>query len=108
MPLKVLAGILGAGAVAGVLFTLWKTRELALELPALGVVLLIALALIAAKVTLAQLDKRRLYHKRLSEMGLGFGIAAAGWIAAGVHLLLFDRLFLRLGTWTAAPLDRRT
>ncbi len=102
-PLKVLAGILAAGAAAGVLLTLWKTRDLTLELPALGVVLLIALALIAAKVGLAQLDKRRLYHKRLGEMGLGFGIAAAGWIAAGFHLLLFDRLFLRLGKWTASP-----
>jgi hypothetical protein len=101
-PLKVLAWILRLGAIAGVLYALWETRKLKLTLPALGVVLLIALVLLVAKWGLAQLDKKRLYHKRLGEMGLGFGITLAGWIAGGLHLLLFDRLFLRHGKWTVA------
>lgn len=100
-PLKVLGGILGLSAFAGAVFAIWKNRTL--ELPSLGVVSLIVLALIAAKVILAYLDKHRLYHKRLGEMGLGFGITLVGWIAAGLHLLIFDRLFLRHGKWTATP-----
>jgi predicted acylesterase/phospholipase RssA len=100
-PLKVLTGSLGIGAILGAGYALWKNRML--ELPSLGVVSLIALALLAAKSILTQLDKRRVYHKRLSEMGFGFAITFAGWIAAGLHLLLFDRLFLRHGKWTAGP-----
>jgi hypothetical protein len=98
-PLKVLAWVLRLGAIAGMVYALWATRDLTLTLPRLGVVLFVALVLIGAKVALAQLDKRRLYHKRLGEMGLGFGITFAGWIVAGLHLLLFDRLFLRHGKW---------
>jgi predicted acylesterase/phospholipase RssA len=102
-PLKALAWVLRLGAIAGVVYTLWETRKLKLELPPLGMILLIALGLLLAKVALTQLDKRRLYHKRLGEMGLGFGITFAGWIVGGLHLLLFDRLFLRHGKWSAAP-----
>jgi len=104
-PLKVLGAVLGLGAIAGAAYALWKTRdlELTITLPPLGVLLLIALVLVGAKFALAYLDKHRLYHKRLGEMGLGFGITFAGWIAGGLHLLLFDRLFLRHGKWTAAP-----
>jgi hypothetical protein len=58
--------------------------------------------LLAAKWILAQLDKRRLYHKRLGEMGLGFAITFVGWIVAGLHLRIFDRLFLDHGKWEAA------
>ena len=100
-PLKVLAGILGVGAVAGCGYLLWKTRTR--QLPSLGNVSLIALAMVAAKLVLGQLDRQRVYHKRLGEMGLGFAITFAGWIAAGLHLVLFDRLFLRHGTWPPPP-----
>jgi hypothetical protein len=62
--------------------------------------------LVVAKLILAQLDKSRIYHKRLDELGLGFAITFIGWIAAGVHLLLFDRLFLKHGKWVPAPIQR--
>jgi len=103
-PLKVLAGGLGLAGIVGAAYALWKKRML--ELPSLGVVALIALALLAAKAILAQLDKRRFYHKRLGEMGLGLGITFFGWIASGLHLLLFDRLFLRHGKWPGLRAER--
>ncbi len=99
-PLKALAVGFGGAAIIGAGYALWKKRMV--ELPSLGVVSLIAIVLLAAKWILAQLDKRRLYHKRLGEMGLGFAIAFVGWIVAGLHLLIFDRLFLEHGKWEAA------
>jgi hypothetical protein len=98
--LKALAVALGGAAIIGAGYALWSTRMI--ELPSLGVVSLVAIVLLAAKGILAQLDKRRLYHKRLGEMGLGFAIAFVGWIVAGLHLLIFDRLFLDHGRWAVA------
>ena len=102
LPLLQIVGIaLGAAAIIGAGYALWKNRMS--ELPSLGIVALVVIALIAAKLILAQLDKRRLYHKRLDELALGVAITFIGWIAAGVHLLLFDRLFLNHGKWETAP-----
>ena len=98
-PLKALAAGVGGAAIIGAGYALWKKRMV--ELPSLGVVSLVAIALLAGKGILAQLDKRRIYHKRLGEMGLGFAIAFVGWIVAGLHLLIFDRLFLDHGKWDA-------
>jgi predicted acylesterase/phospholipase RssA len=98
--LQVLGGGLGVAGVIGAGYLLWKKRMV--ELPSLGIVSLAAIALLAVKVILAQLDKHRVYHKRLGEMGLGLLIAFFGWIAAGIHLSIFDRLFLDHGQWKAA------
>jgi predicted acylesterase/phospholipase RssA len=98
--LQVLGGSLGVAGVIGAGYVLWKKRMV--ELPSLGIVSLAAIALLAVKVILAQLDKHRVYHKRLGEMGLGLAIAFFGWIAAGIHLRIFDRLFLDHGQWKAA------
>jgi hypothetical protein len=98
--LQALRGGLVAGAIIGGGYALWKKRMI--ELPSLGVVSLFAIVLLAAKWILAQLDKHRQYHKRLGEMGLGLLIAFVGWIAAGLHLLIFDRLFLGHGKWETA------
>ncbi|HEX3067014.1 MAG TPA: patatin-like phospholipase family protein, partial [Thermoanaerobaculia bacterium] len=98
--LQKLRGGLIVSAIIGGGYALWKKRMI--ELPSLGVVALIAIVLGAAKWILAELDKRRQYHKRLGEMGLGFLIAIVGWIAAGLHLLIFDRLFLDHGKWEPA------
>jgi predicted acylesterase/phospholipase RssA len=100
-PLKMLGGGLVIAAIIGAGYALWKNRMIGL--PSVGVVALMAIALLAAKLILARLDKRRVYHKRLGEMGLGFALAFVGWIAAALHLLIFDRLFLGHGKWEAAP-----
>ena len=99
--LQILGVVLGAAAIIGAGYALWKNRMIAL--PSLGIVAVVVVALIAAKLILAQLDKRRLYHKRLDEVALGVAITFIGWIAAGLHLLLFDRLFLNHGKWETAP-----
>jgi predicted acylesterase/phospholipase RssA len=64
-PLKALAVGFGGAAIIGAGYALWKKRMV--ELPSLGVVSLVAIVLLAAKGILAQLDKRRLYHKRLGD-----------------------------------------
>lgn len=68
-----------------------------------GAVLGTAVALEIARRILAKLDKDQRYHKRLGEIGLGAGVATAGCLIAGIHLLLFDRLFLRHGRWPDKP-----
>jgi hypothetical protein len=104
MPLKIFAGLLGVALVGGAGYALWKNRDYVFpSLPPLWVLVAIVAALFAAKFILAQLDKRRHYHKRLGEMGLGFAIAFAGWIVAGLHLLIFDRMFLHHGRWSGPP-----
>lgn len=98
MPSLQMAG--GGVAVTGIIgaaFFLWRKRRMAL--PTLGVVSLVAIVLAAANVILAKLDKHRRYHKRLDEIGLGLAITFLGWFAAGLHLLIFDRLFLEHGKW---------
>jgi len=104
-PLQAVAAGGGISVILGAAFVLWKKRML--ELPSLGVVSLLAVAMLAAKLILAQLDKHRLYHKRLGEMGLGFTITIIGWLVAGLHLQIFDRLFLAHGKWSA-PEDTAT
>jgi predicted acylesterase/phospholipase RssA len=96
-PLKVLGAILGVAAFAGAGFALWKNRFA--SLPALGIVAVVAIALVLVQLGLMVLDKKRLYHKRLGEVGLGAAIAGVIWIAARIHLLIFDRLFLHHGSW---------
>lgn len=97
--LKVLAAVLGLAALYGAGAALWKNRNAVL--PALGVRVVVTtiIALVAAKLLLAYLDKHRIYHKRLGEIGLGAAIATLAWLPAGIHLLIFDRLFLKHGAW---------
>ncbi|HEV7486751.1 MAG TPA: patatin-like phospholipase family protein [Thermoanaerobaculia bacterium] len=101
LPLTVLGIVLFLAAIAGAGYGLWKYRAAAL--PSLGIVSLVGIVLIVVSLILAYMDKHRHYHKRLDEMGLGFAIAILGWFAAGLHLLIFDRLFLMHGKWNPAP-----
>ncbi|HKO55111.1 MAG TPA: patatin-like phospholipase family protein [Thermoanaerobaculia bacterium] len=103
-PLKVLAAVLLIAAVAGVVTAIVKNR--AYQLPSLGVLAIIAGAIGLVKLTLWGLDKKRIYHKRLGELALGLAVAFIGWIAAGIHLMIFDPLFLRHGRWPAGARPR--
>jgi predicted acylesterase/phospholipase RssA len=40
----------------------------------------------------------------VTRVGIGLGIGIVGWVAARIHLLIFDRLFLRLGKLEALHL----
>jgi predicted acylesterase/phospholipase RssA len=102
LPLKVCGISLIMAAVLAAGYGVWCKRAFQFPLPSLGVASLMVMTLIVAYVVLATLDKYRLYHKRLDEIGLGLAIMFFGWIAAGLHLLVFDRLFLKHGKWPAA------
>ena len=95
--LQIAGGGVAVTGIIGAAVILWKKRRMAL--PTLGVVSLVAIVLAAANVILSKLDKHRRYHKRLDEIGLGLAITFVGWFAAGLHLLVFDRLFLDHGKW---------
>lgn len=103
LPLKVLGVVLFVAAVVGAGYALWQNRGVRLpSLGSVGIVSLVVIALVVVYVVLAVLDNRRVYHKRLDEIGLGLAIMLLGWFAAGLHLLLFDRLFLKHGKWQSA------
>jgi predicted acylesterase/phospholipase RssA len=104
LPLKVFGVAAVAASILGAFYALWKNRGVQLPSPgSLGVVSLVVIALVVAYLVLSGLDKRRVYHKRLDEIGLGLAIMFFGWFAAGLHLLIFDRLFLKHGKWQAVP-----
>jgi predicted acylesterase/phospholipase RssA len=96
-PLKAFGWLVAGAGVVGAGFALWKNRFTAL--PALGIVALVAIALVLVQRLLLKLDQKRIYHKRLGEVGLGAAIAVVVWIVARIHLLIFDRLFLHHGAW---------
>jgi predicted acylesterase/phospholipase RssA len=107
LPLKVLGVALIAAAVLGAGYALWQKRGVQLPSPgSLGIVSLVVIGLTGAYFILAALDKYRVYHKRLDEIGLGLAIMVVGWFAAGLHLLIFDRLFLKHGKWQAVQNQR--
>jgi predicted acylesterase/phospholipase RssA len=98
-PLKVLAAVVLLSLAGGLITAVVKNRNY--QLPSLGVLAIIAGAILALKGVLMALDKKRIYHKRLGEILLGLGVAFIGWIAAAIHLMIFDPLFLRHGRWQA-------
>jgi predicted acylesterase/phospholipase RssA/MinD-like ATPase involved in chromosome partitioning or flagellar assembly len=54
----------------------------------------LAMALLIFGLRTIQLVRR---HKPLTNIVLGVAMASVGWLAAGLHLLVFDKLFLRHG-----------
>jgi predicted acylesterase/phospholipase RssA len=104
LPLKVLRYTLIVAALAGAAWAIrryWK-----FQLPSagsVGILLSVIGALVGAYFGLSLLDKKRRYHKRLDEIGLGIAIMILGWLPAGVHLLFFDRWFLKHGAWKIMP-----
>jgi hypothetical protein len=97
--LKVLGGILALAAIVGVIALL--VGNFFTPLPTLGVVVAGAIVLGAIKLILDTLDRRQLYHKRIGEVALG-GAVTLAFPLAWLHLLIFDRLFIRHGRWSAA------
>lgn len=101
-PLRVAAWLLGALALAGVgVLCRWLWAEPQFQFT-LGIMLALMGAVIAGTILVGVVGQpvRRLvhWHKTPSEFGIGLAMATLGFIAARLHLLVFDKLFLKHGS----------
>jgi predicted acylesterase/phospholipase RssA len=101
--LKALAVALGVAAAAGVVYALFNWRDLpVVKAVTLGSLGLAALSYLLTKVATMLLGEKVMQvvqlRSTLTRVALGVALAAFGWLVAGVHLIIFDRLFLKLGS----------
>jgi predicted acylesterase/phospholipase RssA len=100
--LKALAVLLAVAAVAGVVFLFFRysNKDLVKNFT-LGSLGLALLSYILTKVATLMLGKNVMkviqFRSTLIRVALGIGLALFGTLVAGLHLIVFDRLFLRFG-----------
>ncbi len=101
--LKALAVVLGVAAMAGVVYAFVRWNDLpVVKAVTLGSLGLAALSYLLTKVATMVLGEKVMQavqlRSTLTRVALGVALAAAGWLVAGVHLVIFDRLFLKFGS----------
>ncbi|HKS29268.1 MAG TPA: patatin-like phospholipase family protein [Pyrinomonadaceae bacterium] len=99
--LKILAWVLGVIAALGVGWFLWRNWSTEQEAYKLVIPLALLFVIVVGALLVHVLGPpvQRLLHwrKTPSEFGLGLAMATFGFIAARLHLWIFDRLFLSNG-----------
>jgi len=93
--LRIIALILGLVTVALLIYfhKLWWT----IQLLTLGSVAIMILSMVVGKVFGPWVMKSVNYRKTLEEFAVGLGMSAFGFLAAWIHLKIFDRWYLRWG-----------
>jgi hypothetical protein len=99
--LNILAAVLGVavvGALGWFLWSRWSTQQETYKI-VIPLILLFAIIVSAILLRIIGPPVQRLFHwrKSPSEFGLGLAMATFGFIAARLHLWIFDRLFLSNG-----------
>ncbi|HTU64888.1 MAG TPA: patatin-like phospholipase family protein [Steroidobacteraceae bacterium] len=107
-----LLGTLGVGALAGLVY-LWRhdvhvpwsipLGDAARNVLLLLIPIALAVALPVAKAWIARLKPALNPGSVVTKMVTGVVMASVGWLLCGIHLLTFDRLFLRLGAVKPDP-----
>ncbi|HEX8355660.1 MAG TPA: patatin-like phospholipase family protein [Pyrinomonadaceae bacterium] len=105
-PLKVLAGVLGLAAAAFVVyaFIAWSDNVVfqAVTVGAVGLALLTFILTQAATMVFGKNVVRVVrFRNTLFRIAFGVGMALLGWLAARLHLHVFDRMFLSRGSLEA-------
>jgi hypothetical protein len=100
--LRYVSTLLGIGLMAALVYFIVRVwQETLPAMPAwklLMPVLIVAGLIIAGKL----IAKLRRVHKSLDEVALGLLLFVIGWLAAGIHLMFFDKWFLSRGKVAAA------
>ncbi|HVG56708.1 MAG TPA: patatin-like phospholipase family protein [Vicinamibacterales bacterium] len=98
-PLRMVGVVLLALAFAVAVYAAWTMRDPAKDIPLLTVGgLLTTLVLFVLTAVLGRVVGRILDAPGwLKRAAIGVGAAIAGWAIVGIHLLWFDRLYLRYG-----------
>ena len=101
--LRYVSMLLGVGALAALVWLIVDVWQKSLPQTPVWK-LLLPILIIAGLVIVGKLiAKVRRVHKSLDEVALGLFLFAIGWLAAGIHLLVFDKWFLSRGRVAAAP-----
>lgn len=101
--LQVLAKMLAVGVFAllvWVCWTWWSTSLLSVGMAGSTVATVVAGMLLGPAIV-----RLIRYRKTLAEVGVGFGMGFLGFLAARVHLLMFDPLYLKYGRVRGAKTD---
>ena len=93
LPLKILAVILGLG-LCYLCYKFWSVQLLTVTL---GTILTLLISVIVNRVFGPWVWKLLNYSKTLKEIGLGIVLVVIGLLAAWIHLLIFDRMYLKQG-----------
>jgi hypothetical protein len=105
--LRAVVKVGGAGMAFGLLWILFQWRDApfgGLERMAADLAL-IAVTVFATSLGLHWIVRILNYRKTIYQIATGAALSAVGWVAAWVHLLVFDRWFLRIGRF-ASPDSR--
>jgi hypothetical protein len=105
-PLKILAAVLGVALAALILFAFFYWRDNVVlktfTVGAVGLALLMFILTQAATMVLGKNAMRVVkWRGTLIRIAIGIGMAALGWLAARLHLHVFDRMFLKRGSLEA-------
>jgi predicted acylesterase/phospholipase RssA len=93
--LRLLSKILGAAALGLLIWICWKWWSTSLlSVGMVGTAVATAIATMLVGPTVVRMIQ---YRKTLSEIGIGFGMGLLGFVAARIHLHIFDPLYLRYG-----------
>lgn len=103
--LKVTAILLGIVAAVALVWTYSSWAQITLL--TCGSLATIVFFIVLGKIVGPTLVKGLNYRKTLQEVAIGLGMSVLGWLAAGAHLHVFDRMFLRLGSASRFPKDLR-
>jgi predicted acylesterase/phospholipase RssA len=94
-PLKYFGWTLVVAIAAAAGWACWNWRSYPLVTP--GGIGITALVAVLTAVVGSRLVRIIRYKDTLTQIAIGVGMGILGWIVAAIHLLIFDRLYLRRG-----------
>ncbi len=102
-PLQISAVVLAIAAVVLLTWALWEYRALTiLTIGAIGIFIATSVAVAVFGKTVVRVVR---FRETLMKIAIGIGMAMFGWIAARIHLYIFDKWFLRRGRVVTAEAD---
>ncbi len=106
-PLKVAAWALALLALAALVWAWWSHPSFVVFQMSIGDMGWAILAVIVGLVFGVVAKKLFQYRQTIARVAVALGMGLFGWIAAQVHLRVFDPWFLRLGRLSALPKGQR-
>ena len=95
LPLRVAGWLLIAAAMAGLIFTaFWGPKVGLLSLQGLVIA---GLATVSGLIIGKSLVHVVRFRDTLKQIAAGLALCCLGWLIGGVHLLVFDKMYLRRG-----------
>ena len=98
LPLKIVSWLVGIGAAALLVYALIMKWDDAIISVTFGGVALLGLGTVLGKVVGKTLSRIVMWRKTANEIALGLVMSVAGFLVARIHLLIFDKIYLKWGS----------